>query len=421
MESDNSLVERRKEMMVSLVDDDDETTPILREAYFIKPTFSIDNESQLPPNPPLALPLPLTIEPKKRRIKLDKGWVYPTFEWKTWVHHLLPKFQFLWKEVGIFEAIMSSTQNIEKDGNLVMAIAEKWCPETNTIVFPWGEATITLEDVMVLGGYSVSGYSVPSSVSEPELRKIEQKLKSFKVEIGKGSYLITSTSAWLKKFIKSGSEIEHEAFLTYWIARFVFPISVRTVKDCIFPIAIYLASGKHVALGPAVLASIYNDFKVLKEAIVASGTKFDNDENVLEVKVWSPLCLVQMWAFERFPDLRECNSALLEGFTIEKKRKICSLADISGLRQQNGQEFVTSQLQGPTNVESPGAAPGHAIVMDLMAKQSITQKEGTVAEFDVLSSDSKHEDITNLQDKLADNNSATPPDFSPKSARKMNS
>ncbi|KAM7252063.1 hypothetical protein ACFE04_023946 [Oxalis oulophora] len=292
---ENSLVEERKQLMVSLFDD---TTTISRAAYFLKPTLttSIDHESQLP-NPPLLS----STGPRKRPIKLDKSWLYPSKDWKTWVDYLRPKFESKWKEAGIFEAILVSTLRIEKDENLIMGIAEKWCPDTNTIIFPWAEATITLEDVMILGGYSVLGYSIPCSISEPRLYEIKQKLKSAKVEIGKSGNC--SLKIWANKFMKSGSEIEHEAFLTYWIARFVFPVSRRVIKDCLFPLAIDLARGKLIALGPAVLASIYKDLRVLKEAIVASTIKFDNGETVLEVNVWSPICLVQMWAFERFPKL----------------------------------------------------------------------------------------------------------------------
>jgi hypothetical protein len=42
-----------------------------------------------------------------------------------------------------------------KKQDLVYGVVEKWCSETNTFVFPFGEATITLEDVIVLGGYSL--------------------------------------------------------------------------------------------------------------------------------------------------------------------------------------------------------------------------------------------------------------------------
>ncbi|CAN0871247.1 hypothetical protein LINGRAHAP2_LOCUS9794 [Linum grandiflorum] len=52
-----------------------------------------------------------------------------------------------WEKAGIFDAIMSSVYPIKRDEELVYRLAEKWCPTTNSFVFPWGEATVTLEDM----------------------------------------------------------------------------------------------------------------------------------------------------------------------------------------------------------------------------------------------------------------------------------
>ena len=44
-------------------------------------------------------------------------------------------------------------------------------------MFPWGEATITLEDVMVLLGFSVLGSPVLESVHSSEMRDAVEKLE----------------------------------------------------------------------------------------------------------------------------------------------------------------------------------------------------------------------------------------------------
>ncbi|KAK5834353.1 hypothetical protein PVK06_018230 [Gossypium arboreum] len=63
------------------------------------------------------------------------------------------KYGALWYQTGICDAIMSSTYEIRCNKDLILGLVEFWCPETNTFVFPWGEATVTLEDVMILGGF----------------------------------------------------------------------------------------------------------------------------------------------------------------------------------------------------------------------------------------------------------------------------
>ncbi|GLT65940.1 hypothetical protein SLA2020_383400 [Shorea laevis] len=84
-----------------------------------------------------------------------KGWRRPTKKWKEWVWRMQSKYQSLWRQAGIYEAIMGSTYEIKQHKKLALGFAERWSPETNTFIFPWSEATITLEDVMVCGGYSV--------------------------------------------------------------------------------------------------------------------------------------------------------------------------------------------------------------------------------------------------------------------------
>ncbi|KAJ0102852.1 hypothetical protein Patl1_04238 [Pistacia atlantica] len=125
---------------------------------------------------------------------------------------------------------------------------EKWCPETKSVIFSWGESTITLEDLLIVG-YSVLGSPVFCPVETDELNELEEKLNQARSELNK-----------------------------------------RT----------------RIALAPTVLASIYKDLSSLKEKIVAL-TKFDNwgdEDNELAVTVRSPFQLVQTWAWERVLHLR---------------------------------------------------------------------------------------------------------------------
>ncbi|KDP39095.1 hypothetical protein JCGZ_00852 [Jatropha curcas] len=288
------IAERREALMVS---SDRNPRPTLRTAYFLNPTHA-SIEVAVPKNPSLCLSsLPENIPVNV----IFNGWKDPTANWKSWVYHMEDKYRSVWKKAGIYEAVMSSTCRFKRDDGLITGLAEKWCPETNTFIFPWAEATITLEDVMILGGYSVLGSpAFLSSLESRELEEIHYKLKEARTELGRRPARKACQNGWMKMFMNSGSEIEHEAFLSLWLERYVFKDSEQLIKTRVFPIAIHLAKGELVALGPAVLASIYRDLGLLKATILAA-TEFGD---ALGVTLWSPFHLVQLWAWERFAEFQ---------------------------------------------------------------------------------------------------------------------
>lgn len=56
-------------------------------------------------------------------------------------------------------------------------------------MFKWGEATITLEDMIVFGGYSVLvEYVLSLPIENKETKQILAKLKEARVELGKSIY-----------------------------------------------------------------------------------------------------------------------------------------------------------------------------------------------------------------------------------------
>ncbi|GMY24751.1 serine/threonine-protein phosphatase 7 long form like [Fagus crenata] len=102
----------------------------------------------------------------------------------------------------------------------------------------------------------------------------------------------------------SDSKFEHEAFLSYWLSRYVFQNAGKSIRYCVFSIAIHLARGRKIALAPAVLASIYKDLSLLKEKIVASNKlESDDEDGGLKLRIFSLFHLVQIWAWERFLEL----------------------------------------------------------------------------------------------------------------------
>ena len=272
-----------------------------RMAHFIRP--AVASGSVLPSPPPFSSPIaPLESHEWETKISFH-GWSCKEKQWKKWVESLHSSYQSVWRTAGIYEAIMGSNYQIPRNDDLVNGVAAKWCPETNTFVFPWGEATITLEDVTILGGFSPLGESVSAALEQKELVEIKENLIQERLLVSRSSTTQKACqSVWMARFMGTGSRLEHESFLSLWLSRFVLPIKANsTIEKHVFSIAIRLARGIQVALAPAVLATIYRDLRILNEALVTLSNKGNCEK---KVSLLAPLQFVQVWVWERFPALR---------------------------------------------------------------------------------------------------------------------
>ncbi|VFQ82545.1 unnamed protein product [Cuscuta campestris] len=272
-------------------------TPTLRTAHFLNPSVtSPDSSSSLPQRFTAAgnkVPPP----------KFDfRGWrINPLREWGEWVESMRSLHEPLWKKAGIRDAVMNSTYRIHRHDEIVLALARKWNPETNTFLFPWGEASLSLEDMIVLGGFSVLGCCVHSD-SNPRDRNIEgikKKLLKARSELNMSKSKKPTQIGWMVKFMNNKEcGIEHEAFLVLWLERFVFPVSTQdTIGTKFLDIAIRLTQGQRIALAPAVLAIIYKNLTIMKKALGGVGS--DNTQNCCAIL--APFRLVLVWVWERFP------------------------------------------------------------------------------------------------------------------------
>ncbi|GLT65938.1 hypothetical protein SLA2020_383380 [Shorea laevis] len=304
-ESEEGIVEGREECMVSPTGGE----PTIRKAHFIKPSTDSITEPFSKLHFLSLSSFPAAFNPKNCALEVNfNGWRYPQKDWTAWVEKMASLHESTWKKAGIHEAIITSTYTIPRSDDLVFGVAERWFDETKSFIFPWGEATITLEDIMILGGFSVLGFPVFYALETDELKETMEKLENARTEFSRTPAKKARHLPWMKKFMDTNSEIEHEAFLALWLSRFVFPSGLKLITKSILPIAIHLARGTRIALAPAVLASIYRDLSMLKAVFVSRRELVDHEKirghRLATINIWSPFQLVQVWTSERFLELR---------------------------------------------------------------------------------------------------------------------
>ncbi|PRQ31710.1 putative aminotransferase-like, plant mobile domain-containing protein [Rosa chinensis] len=151
----DTMVEEKEELMFSPTGGD----PFHKIAHFLKPIvpssiFKFPNES--------FSSLPSHFGPRECPLEVEfPGWrIQLQEDWTAWVDRLASLHQSTWKKAGIYEAIFNSTYQIRRNTELIYGLAEKWCSETNSFIFAWGEATITLEDLIVMGSGGARNLSI---------------------------------------------------------------------------------------------------------------------------------------------------------------------------------------------------------------------------------------------------------------------
>ncbi|CAL9218444.1 unnamed protein product [Arabidopsis halleri] len=293
--SSNLLIEEREEVMVC------EKGRCLRKTHFLKPFVNSINGGSVAELPRREEPLYVSSLQLLKLFSLRNtfsGFWAAEAHFVSWLAKMEALHAQTWRKAGIFEAIKASTYSISKNPSLIHSVSEKWCPQTKSFVFPWGEATITLEDVMVLLGFSVLGSPVFAPLESSEMRDSVKKLDKVRIQhMHNGGDSRVDQTSWISTFLGSGSEMEHEAFLVLWLSFFVFPVrSRRGISKHVFPIAVRLARGERIALAPAILANIYRDLDRIHEVA--------REDCGGKLNLKSLFKLVQVWTWERFRNIR---------------------------------------------------------------------------------------------------------------------
>ncbi|WZZ02954.1 hypothetical protein YC2023_088875 [Brassica napus] len=127
------VTEEREEVMFS------EKGHTFSKAHFLKPiATSCEAVAELPRQRHSVSSSPTKLlNSLSSRDSVSGFWVAER-RFVSWVGKMEALHEPTWRKAGNFEAIKASTYNITKNPSLLLSVSQKWCPETNSFVFPWG-------------------------------------------------------------------------------------------------------------------------------------------------------------------------------------------------------------------------------------------------------------------------------------------
>ena len=225
-------------------------------------------------------------------------------EWRWWASgQLNRRFRDIVHHSGLFELVHCSYRFTDKI--LVSGFVERWQPETNTFHLPFGEMTVTLDDVAAILGISVMGASVSLSVDRLSDRDAEdllvQLLDVSRDDARQEVLSVRGQSVrleWLKSHFQDVSDSDSRrriecaarAYLLFLLGCTLFVDKSGTRV----PIA-YLALLRHLdrvrtyAWGAGALAHLYRQLGIASRASVRQISGY--------------MTLLQAWIYEHFPYL----------------------------------------------------------------------------------------------------------------------
>lgn len=207
------------------------------------------------------------------------------------------------QKLGLYQVATLGSINV--DPNIVAALVERWRPETHSFHLPFGEMTVTLQDVSCLWGLPISGKPITGvAVSYSWREKLERLLhtnvpdKAFRVRKARGKEMYSAyhlRREWLhKEFARAPSGESQDyvdaytrAFCLDLIGSILLPDSTGdSIPAMYIQFLEDLNNPPCYNWGAAVLAHLYRS---LCRASFAS-SKF----------VYGPLMLLQLWHWTRF-------------------------------------------------------------------------------------------------------------------------
>ena len=87
--------------------------------------------------------------------KAMRLWPLPSDESRSWFDAMKISYGDLWHRAGIYNALHLSMKEAQGARNLILAATSFWNSASNTFDFHFGQMSVTLLDVLVIGGFTI--------------------------------------------------------------------------------------------------------------------------------------------------------------------------------------------------------------------------------------------------------------------------
>ncbi|XP_020081659.1 uncharacterized protein LOC109705334 [Ananas comosus] len=204
-----------------------------------------------------------------------------------WENYILSRYTTQLCRAGILGGIVASRGKYNKNINIIKALVELWCSETNTFHLPYGEVGISLWEIRGLSGLPIIGdmydeYILPNSElynknNYPNC--VRELFDIYEWLIARSSNKRVRYDLWVNFFYTSCKKLSRSksrnisnrelapsytedttraTYISLWLCNFVMPSWLdHFIRPETFIMASKLALGERVALAPAILCAIH--------------------------------------------------------------------------------------------------------------------------------------------------------------------
>ncbi|XP_020081335.1 uncharacterized protein LOC109704984 [Ananas comosus] len=204
-----------------------------------------------------------------------------------WGNYTISHYTTQLRRAGILGGIVASRGKYSKNINIIKALVELWCSETNTFHLPYGEVGISLWEIKELSGLPIIGdmydeyippnYELYNKNNYPNC--VRELFDVYQWLMARSSNKRVRYDLWVNFFYTSCKKLNRSksrnisnrelapsytedttraAYISLWLCNFVMPSGLdHFIKPETFIMASKLALGEKVSLAPAILCAIH--------------------------------------------------------------------------------------------------------------------------------------------------------------------